>query len=205
MSDFILTQPPRQPRIKSKKDRGAKGAREAIHSSESEDYYTPAPYVEAARLVMGGIDLDPASCEEANLVVRATSIFTVANDGLSLDWFGRVWLNPPYGDHPVSNKSNQAVWSERLLLAYRHGRVEAAVMLVNAVTDRKWFQPLWGYSICFTDHRIKFLTPADIEDKHQPTHGNALVYLGTDHARFSSVFKRFGPVVGAGSVILPGP
>src|SRR5262245_34651598 len=39
--------------------------------SEAIDYWTPAIYTGAARRVLGGIDLDPASCEEANQLVGA--------------------------------------------------------------------------------------------------------------------------------------
>lgn len=44
-----------------------------VFSSRSEEYYTPAPIVEAAREVLGGIDLDPASCDMAQETVRAIS------------------------------------------------------------------------------------------------------------------------------------
>ncbi len=46
---------------------------------------------------MGRIDLDPASCEAANAVVRAPKIFTARDNGFTREWNGRVLLNPPGG------------------------------------------------------------------------------------------------------------
>lgn len=54
------------------------------------EYYTPPFIIEAARRVMGGIDLDPASSEIANRTVKATRYFTEADDGLQQEWNGRV-------------------------------------------------------------------------------------------------------------------
>ena len=45
---------------------------------------------------MGGIDLDPASSDIAQQTVKTTRYYTIVDDGLSHDWSGRVWLNPPY-------------------------------------------------------------------------------------------------------------
>lgn len=54
----------------------------ALLSSVSNEWYTPVLYVEAARRVMGSIDLDPASCPFANETVRASHYFTTDDNGL---------------------------------------------------------------------------------------------------------------------------
>lgn len=168
------------------------GAPPALQMSESNEWYTPSTYVEAARALMGGIDLDPASNEFANQVIKAEKYYTIENNGFDKAWIGRVWLNPPYGRD--GGDSNQELWSARLIEQYRAGITTEAVLLVNAVTDRKWFQPLWEYPICFTNHRIKFYN-AETE-AGQPTHGNALVYLGPSEKtnEFFRLFSQFGVI-----------
>ena len=54
----------------------------ARHSSETNEHYTPTEIVEAARATLGGtIDLDPASCAEANGWIQAKQIYTRKDDG----------------------------------------------------------------------------------------------------------------------------
>ena len=70
---------------------------ERIVASGENEWYTPEKYVEAARKVLGKIDLDPASSKPANKIIKATKFYTLADDGLKQPWNGRLWLNPPYG------------------------------------------------------------------------------------------------------------
>lgn len=70
-----------------------------LHSAGSPDWMTPRYLIEAARWVMGGIDLDPASDARANARVKAAKFYTAAENGLdpANPWSGRIFLNPPGG------------------------------------------------------------------------------------------------------------
>lgn len=167
-----------------------KADHQLINSSKSVEWYTPKKYVDAAREVLERIDLDPASCAEANLVIRANQFYTKEQDGLSFPWYDRVFLNPPYGKD--RGKSLQGIWIQKLLEEYRSGRCDEAILLVNASTSEKWFQQLWDYPICFTDHRIRFDGP---DGKNSPTKGNCFVYFGPEAKVFTEIFSRFGRIV----------
>jgi hypothetical protein len=82
--------------------------------------YTPARYAEAARLVLGTIDLDPASSEVAQQTVEAEHFFTEQEDGLSKEWIGRVWLNPPY------HRDLASKFIDKLIREFTAGRTTAA-------------------------------------------------------------------------------
>jgi ParB-like chromosome segregation protein Spo0J len=160
-------------------------ARKALHSSESNEWYTPARIVDAARSVMGAIDLDPASCDEANEVVKADKIFS--ENGLEQEWKGRVWLNPPYG-------REAKVWAAELASRYEKGDIVEGCLLVNSTTESEWFQGLMReYTVCFVLGRIKFWKPNEIHTS--PTHGSAVFYLGDESDRFTEVFEKIGLVI----------
>lgn len=165
----------------------------AKFSSESVEWYTPSKYIEAARHVLGAIDLDPASSRQANETVKATNILTIRDNGLEKPWDGRVWLNPPYA--LIDGESSAGKWGAKLIEEYRSGRCSAAVLLVNAVTDAGWFQPLFDFPICFTDHRIEFYTPSG--QPRSPVSGNAFVYFGEHVKDFARAFEEIGRTVAA--------
>lgn len=154
-------------------------------SQRSAEWYTPGHVIEAARRVLGEIDLDPASCEQANETVRAAEYFTEEDDGLTRDWHGRVWLNPPY-------QGKAGAFAAKLAESYASGDVKAGILLITALTtDTRWFRALWDGVLCFTYGRIKF----DGEGGSSNTAGSAFVYFGPDPDAFQREFGEFGAVV----------
>jgi len=149
------------------------------------EWYTPEPYIMAARAVMGGIDLDPASSPEANEVVKAELYYTEDDDGLSQAWAGRVWMNPPYAQPAVDR------FCTRLAREYKDGSVTEACVLVNNGTETNYFQEVSGHAsaVCFPRGRVKFWHPAK---DAVPLQGQAVIYLGPHVAEFRAEFLRFG-------------
>jgi hypothetical protein len=165
----------------------------------SPEYYTPPIYIKAVYDVLGWIDLDPASCELANTVVKARRFFTEQDDGLSQSWVNpdgspsRVFLNPPFGKRAY-DKSSQARWSGHLANEYASGRVLEAILLCNpSDTASKWFHNLMRYPHCFTDHRIQFwqVSPT-AKTVGRGMAGSIFVYFGKNAEKFYEVFDQFG-------------
>jgi phage N-6-adenine-methyltransferase len=153
------------------------------------EWYTPSEYVEHAREAMGGIDLDPASSDRAQSTVKAQRYYTVRDDGLALEWHGRVWLNPPYSRELIGK------FIDKLVEEYTVGRTRSAILLTHNSTDTAWFRAAQEAcsAICFTDSRIRFYN-ADGEGS-PPTQGQAFFYFGPDLERFADVFDAVGFIV----------
>ena len=155
-----------------------------MFSSNTGDWYTPPEIVEAVRELFGIIDLDPCSNSHETPNVPALAHFTRDDDGLSREWSGRVYLNPPYG-------KGIGPWIEKVREEHEAGRVTAAVVLVKAATDTRWFRVLSErYPRCEVAGRLKFSgckAPAPFP--------SVLFYLGDEVQRFAEVFARFGVIV----------
>ena len=148
------------------------------------EWYTRPKYVEAARQVLGGIDLDPASNATAQKVVRATKYYSLTErneDGLELPWAGRVWLNPPYSRGLIDK------FAAKLLHEYGAGRVTAAIMLVDGYSaNTVWFKDFWSYPIYAVRGRV-FYKPGG-EETEAPMVWPYFVYLGRDFDSFVDTF-----------------
>jgi hypothetical protein len=159
-------------------------------------------FIEAARELMGAIDLDPASHEEANRTVKATRFFAAEDDGLRQPWSGRVFVNPPGGlvnefwRKFVSEDFDEGVWIGYSLEQLQTLQQEAATPL--------------DYPTCITAKRIAFVENEAKKAKRikkliaqgkgpnkwsSPSHSNYVTYRGNRVDDFRRVFARFGQVV----------
>jgi len=148
----------------------------------SDCWYTPPEIIALIEKCLNGITLDP--CADDGKHIEACYHLTATNDGLSHQWFGRVFMNPPY--------SCPGVWIAKLQEEFNSGRVEEAIALVPASTDTKWFHPLIASNlICFWKGRIKFLD-VNYQPKMPARQSHALIYWGKNQSRFRQIFSSFG-------------
>jgi hypothetical protein len=111
------------------------------HRMIKDEWLTPPHILKA----LGEFDLDP--CAPA---VRpwdmAKHHISLPDDGLNYPWFGRVWLNPPYG-------SKTGVWMEKLA---KHGNGIALIFARTETAD--WFKYIWpkASAILFIKGRLSF-------------------------------------------------
>lgn len=152
------------------------------YNSGNNEWYTPGEYIEAARQVMGVINLDPASSEKANEVVNAEYIYTAEDNGLEKEWFGNVWLNPPYASELIGKFAEKVKAKE----------YNQAIVLVNNATETSWFLDIVSVSsaVVFPTHRVKFYKPDGITGT--PLQGQAFLYIGENPHEFLKVFRQFG-------------
>lgn len=200
-------------------------------SSGKTEYYSPPEIIEAARRTMGGIDLDTASSAAANRVVKAEFFYgrptyVIEGEigglpvrryfdlgGLSYPWFGRVFMNHPFGVperacaqnckkkgckergwHTAVDIPGNADWINRVVSEYRHGRITQACVLTFASVSEAWFRPLLSYPICFFYGRVNYIDPDTGRPANGVTKGSCVTYLGPDVEAFAREFHYLGRV-----------
>lgn len=149
-------------------------------------WYTPIYLVELAREVMGSIDLDPASDEFGNSRIKAKSFYSEQQNGLNLDWSGKVWLNPPYHRNLIKQ------FVSKMNSEYRKGNTTEAIMLVNNSTETPWFQSasFTATAAVFPLGRIRFERTDGV--RNSPLQGQTLFYYGDNMLKFLNVFCEVG-------------
>lgn len=154
------------------------------HNSGNNEWYTPIEIIETARLTMGSIDLDPASSDIANETVQAKAYYTAEDNGLEQEWYGNVWLNPPYASDLIG------LFADKLIDELPN--IDQAIVLVNNATETEWFCKMARCvdAICFPRTRVKFKTPDG--KTGAPLQGQAILYFGDDAQGFCERFEAFG-------------
>jgi ParB family chromosome partitioning protein len=159
------------------------------HNSGENEWYTPLDIIELARKTMGSIDLDPASSEEANKIVNAKKYFTFKNNGLTKEWPGNVWMNPPFSMIPE--------FTSKLVDEYTKGNIKQACVISLNGTETQWCQHIMQNCkvVCFPKGRIKFLDKDRKPHDGSPLQGNIIFYFGNNPDKFEENFKELGTIL----------
>ena len=150
------------------------------------EWYTPPGMIEAARSVLGAIDLDPASSTIAQRTIQAARYLTIDDDGLKVEWAGRVWMNPPYAKDLIGAFVEKLIGSPE---------ITAWITLTNNATETAWGAALLGRAdaVCFVTGRVRFLDPAGVPGA--PLQGQMVCARGIDRNRFVEQFSVMGPIL----------
>jgi phage N-6-adenine-methyltransferase len=162
-------------------------AHHAPFGTGENECHTPVKFLDAARDVLGGFGLDPASSGIAQRAVKAAHYFTEATNGLVQEWRARsVWLNPPYG------RMLMARFVAKLLDELQAGRTSSAIMLTHSFTDTAWWQSAYARAdaVCFPRGRIRFVSPEGVPATS--AWGHTFFYFGPDREKFVARFSLFG-------------
>ncbi len=176
------------------------------HTSGKSNWITPPWLIDAARSVLGRIDVDPASSAQANKLLKAQRYFTEKTDGLSKHWYGKdkpssVWLNPPGGKLPNGKSSTKAWWG-KMLIEWRQPYFGHGLFLAFSIEAVQTSQlgneySLLSFPTCFFKRRIAFIDPVTGKKASGMTHSSCLTYLAgeTDQTElFAKVFSEYGIV-----------
>ena len=179
-------------RVHKKETTPVAGAR-----GDNDEWYTPAWLIDMTREVIGEIDLDPASSDEAQTIVKAKRHWTKMQNALNLNWIvningpnwspSRVFLNPPYS-HPLVEQ-----FIDKLLQQIEKGHVSEAILLVNNNTETAWWHKAAAAAnaILFFRSRVFFWRPGQAETT-SPRQGQNLFYFGPNTSQFAITFSSKG-------------
>lgn len=176
------------------------------HSSKSKEWYTPKWLMDKVHNVIGLPDFDPASCAEANEVVKAATYYS--SNGLEKPWYlGTIFINPPGGK--VGNKSQTTLfWEELMRHRKYHHTFKHAIFIAFSIealqtTQSCAYGSMGDFTFCIPKQRIKFDRPKGVpaDKKDHPSHANAVIYVPGifDHSsRFAQEFKDVGVICNLG-------
>lgn len=187
------------------------------HSSKSNAWTTPPYIIEPARVVLGNIDLDPASSAWSNRIVKADFYYTRRDDGLKKPWRvaqrykgGRraptsIWLNPPGGWHNGRvGDSEVKHWWLKTLSEWREPYFGHMLFLAFSIEALQTTQVDCEYSLCdfptvIFDRRVSYVDPSTGKTWQGNTHASSITYIPGRLKRtrlFFETFSRLGKPMG---------
>lgn len=133
----------------------------------TDEWYTPKEIIDS----LGEFDLDPCAPEKP-LWPTATVMWNKHDDGLSRDWDGRVWLNPPYSRPLIERFVRKMA---------EHGN--GIALLFNRCDNVMFHDIIFptATAIKFLRKRIRFYRP-DGSQGASPGCGSVLIAWGEDNA-----------------------
>jgi len=120
------------------------------------EWGTPEWLVDPLADSIGGFDLDPAAGAEPK--PYAKDRYTKEDDGLAQDWYGDVWLNPPYG------REFNEDFAKKTYEESRRDEVDSITALIPGSVETNWFQDYYGEAdlLTFINGRVKFVGEKDM-------------------------------------------
>lgn len=173
--------------------------------SETKDWCTPPGIVRSVKEVFGGkIGLDPCS-NEWSLVNAEVEFRLPEKDGLRERWEAEsIYVNPPYGSD--RERGTRIIdWFRKIGEAVDRG-AEVIALVPVATNTRHWKEFVYpkAQAICFLSApRLRFFMNGEEDPKGAPM-SCAVIYYGTDWAKFADSFKTHGAVVPLTQIVLPG-
>ncbi|CAL9958117.1 DNA methyltransferase [Vibrio phage K225] len=156
--------------------------------NNNNEWRTPPRIIERARRVMGSIDTDPASSEDANKRIKAGTYYDERSDGLMQEWFGNVWMNPPYSTALIGR------FCSKLEEEFKSKNTKQAVVITNNGTETKYAQSLSSIcsAICLVDGRLAFELDGEVQDNNNK--GSIVWYVGDSPEGFADEFQEIGRI-----------
>jgi hypothetical protein len=172
---------------------------EGMIAEERDCYETPEHILDVCRAALGGaIDTDPCSTAVANRRIGAATFYTERQNGLTKPWFGRLFLNPPYGG---KKEAGAAIFARKLIDEMQRGNVTEAITVLNLQSmPTLWFPTIWQNASAHAvwKRRIDFIRPRRDTGSRpfaSSKNGTIFSYFGNNTQQFSKAFKNHAMVM----------
>jgi hypothetical protein len=166
------------------------GSHTKPNNGETNIWLTPPEIIQE----LGPFDLDPCAAPSPRPWPTAKHHIELPDNGLDADWFGRVWLNPPYG-------TDTALWLEKMVRGRHRG---IALIFARTETDT-WQKWVWEHAngVLFVAGRLYFYLPDGTKAKGNAGGPSALVAYSQEEAWRLQWSKIPGTYIGNGDVCGP--